>query len=447
MCSGGLARATDPTVSFFAGNRPWAIAGLCLLALVVGFGSSIIQLGFNAFAAATGFGESLDVPQTHDELFLWFVVEVGSGLMSVALLPLALRRAPEDQPVPPGRDPAVQHFKEPRSALVVALILGVASTLYLITVPAWFIATVSVCSRGIRHWIYAVFAVKIASAVIYVATEWALSSHIVQSLVLDVSLVLLAIALGMLRWGRCRQVRMLRAEAVSARREAQAIAAAEQARVAKTRAEERTRIAREMHDTLSHKLALISTYAGALHYREDLDGRTVRSTAQLVQQTAATASAELRVVLDVLRDDPADTRMEPDLTRMNSLLDEVRNAGVHVESTTNTCELDELPTAVSRMFYRVVQEALTNAVKHAPGAPVHLEWTSGDGWVTLTVTNPLVVPGAAQIPWVSRISGSQMQGGLGLIGLEERVRAFGGRITITPTPSEFRLEVSVPCPT
>ncbi|MBZ6373688.1 MAG: histidine kinase [Kocuria palustris] len=208
----------------------------------------------------------------------------------------------------------------------------------------------------------------------------------------------------------------------------------EHARAEQSRAQERTRIAREMHDTLSHRLALISTYAGALDYREDLDRDTVRSTARLVQQTAATASAELRTVLDILRDDPGDTRPEPDLRQLPELLAEFRAAGARIEMVgREVVDAEAVPDTAARTLYRILQEALTNAVKHAPGAPVTVRWSRRAGAVSLTVSNPQVADAHPE------------PNGFGLVGLDERARGLGGTISTERTETMFRLEACIPC--
>lgn len=418
--------------------RGAVVAVLTALAFFLGPVLSVGLYGLFSLGLASGDPEFADFPYSESELMWRMILDVGVGVVAVVLLPFALRRAPESGVLDPGRDRSIHHLKEPTSALVVALIIGMLVATSAAAFPAWFIAVISISSRGIRRWIYWIPPVAVLSIVLsFVVTP---SSSVFWEVALVFALYLamtaLPIVIGLLRWSRRRQIRALRSEAAFAQREAQAVIRAEQARAEKTRAEERTRIAREMHDTLSHRLALISTYAGALDYREDLDRETVRSTARLVQQTAATASAELRTVLDVLRDDPADTRPEPDLTQLDGLLAEVRATGVRVDSTVAGPAAGTLPDTTSRTLYRMLQEALTNAVKHAPGAPVRVEWGGDENTVELTVTNPLT---GLDHP------GQSLSSGFGLIGLEERAKALGGNVKTTKTATEFRLEASVPC--
>lgn len=431
-------------------KRRWMVAGLTALALVVGPVGALIVYGAMGLAVESGNAEVADFPFSPEQLLLMMVLDVAVGLVAIGLLPLALRRAPESQILDEGRSTDQQQLKEPVSALVTALVIGLLVGVSSSAFPAWFIAVISVSSRGIRRWLYWIPVVALLSAVVsfFVFPVESSVGDLLLVTALTLAMTALPVVIGLLRWSRRRQLRALRSEAATAHREAQAVIRAEQARAEKTRAEERTRIAREMHDTLSHRLALISTYAGALDYREDLDRETVRATARLVQQTASTASAELRTVLDVLREDPTDTRPEPDLRQVDDLIQQVRSTGVTVDSVVQRPDLAQIPDTISRALYRMVQEALTNAVKHAPGAPVAIRWHGDDQRVMLTVTNPLTEtnplrrgPGARD----AGAGGSASSGGFGLIGLDERARALGGNVKTSQSAHEFRLEATVPC--
>ncbi len=421
-------------------GRRWLVTALTALAFVLGPLGALLVYGVASLALQSGSADMADFPFTDSQLLVMTIVDVGVGLVAVALLPFALRRAPESQVLEAGHDPGTPQLKEPTSALVVALVIGLMVAFSSAASLAWFIAVISISSRGIRKWLYWIPPVALIS-VMTSFFVFPVQTDIWQALMvgaLSMAMTALPMVIGLLRWSRRRQIRALRSEAATAHREAQAVIRAEQARAEKTRAEERTRIAREMHDTLSHRLALISTYAGALDYRDDLDPETVRSTARLVQQTASTASAELRTVLDVLREDPTDTRPEPDLTQVDSLLAQVRATGVQVTNTVQRSGLEQLPDTTSRTLYRMVQEALTNAVKHAPGAPVDIKWGGTEDQVELTVTNPLTAP-------KGRAKAMGQSSGFGLIGLDERARALGGNVRTTTSQDAFRLEATVPC--
>lgn len=207
--------------------------------------------------------------------------------------------------------------------------------------------------------------------------------------------------------------------------------------VAEAVAAERTRIAREMHDVLAHRLSLLATYAGALEYRPDSSPERLAQAAGVVRAGVHRALEEVRDVVGVLRDDPAADGVpppSPDLDQLDALVREARAAGGEVDVVV---ALDGVPPGMAgRTVCRLVQEGLTNARKHAPTEPVRVRVTGGPGaGVEVTVTN-LLRPGRADIP------GS----GTGLIGLTERVRIVGGRLEHGPDGGEFRLSAWLPWP-
>jgi signal transduction histidine kinase len=201
-----------------------------------------------------------------------------------------------------------------------------------------------------------------------------------------------------------------RAEAEQARR-------AEQARTA-----ERRRIAREMHDALGHRLSLLSVHAGALELRADLGRDAVAEAARVLRETARGALDDLRDVVLVLREAPLDDadRPQPRLDDVGALVAQSRAAGTAVELVQRVDAVP--PEQVGRTAYRVVQEGLTNARRHAAGAPVRVEvrGAPGDGLVVRVVNGP----GRAGTPGA----------GTGLIGLGERVALVGGALDHGPAP-------------
>ncbi|WP_413449993.1 histidine kinase [Georgenia phoenicis] len=195
---------------------------------------------------------------------------------------------------------------------------------------------------------------------------------------------------------------------------------------------ERTRIAREMHDVLAHRISLVAMHAGALAYRTDLSPEETAEAAGVIQHNAHLALTELREVLGVLRahgapahDDAAPAEPpQPLLAQVRELVDGAR---VQVEAALDASGLPggdlrgvaELPATPSRTAYRVVQEALTNACKHAPGSDVVVHLAGGPGGLlTIEVHNGPPTPGRA----VPAAPGS----GYGLVGLAERVELAGG---------------------
>ncbi len=200
----------------------------------------------------------------------------------------------------------------------------------------------------------------------------------------------------------------------------------------RVREAERARIAREMHDVLAHKIALIALHAGALELRSEEPDR-VRDGAGLIRRTSREALQELRDVLGLLRDDGADSYVRPG--GVPELVREAEQAGLEVELWDTA---GRLPAGTARVVRRVVQEGLTNAVKHAAGTSVGVRLDrSSTGDVEVCVENALV-------------GGSQTLegGGAGLIGLAERVRLVGGELTSGPEDGDdgrcWRLRARVP---
>ncbi|MET4168195.1 MULTISPECIES: sensor histidine kinase [Gordonia] len=213
--------------------------------------------------------------------------------------------------------------------------------------------------------------------------------------------------------------------------------AEQQAKVMQARSLERARIAREMHDILAHRISAMSMSAGALAYRSDLSGEQIRETAQTIQETSHLALTELREVLGVLREGPGDATPEepqgvPDLS---ALIEEARRLGMRLESR---CDIDvsSLSPGISRTLYRCVQEALTNARRHSPSAPVTLHIRGGpEHGVDLLVENPLPLS----------MGSNASSPGFGLVGLAERVQLHGGRQSATVSEDKrFLLHVWLP---
>lgn len=214
-------------------------------------------------------------------------------------------------------------------------------------------------------------------------------------------------------------------------------------RVCQARAQERTRIAREMHDVLAHRISLLSLHAGALEVHPDAPPGEVARAAGVVRASAHQALEDLRQVIDVLRAEPADgerQRPQPTMRDVADLVDESREAGTAVEFE-QRIDADSLPAATGRTIYRIVQEGLTNARKHAPGAAVQttIDGAPGSGLtVEIVSRQPLAQLGRAAIP------GS----GAGLVGLAERVSLAGGRLEHGRTAAgDFRLWTWLPWPT
>ncbi|MFB9401847.1 sensor histidine kinase [Streptomyces echinatus] len=185
----------------------------------------------------------------------------------------------------------------------------------------------------------------------------------------------------------------------------------------------REAIAREMHDVLAHRLTLLSVHAGALEFRPDAPREEIARAAGVIRESAHEALQDLREIIGVLRagesDESSGGRPQPTLAALAALVAESREAGMEVALDHRVADPAAVPASVGRTAYRIAQEALTNARKHAPGTEVTVRLTGnpGDG-LTVTVANPAP---PAEIP---PVPGS----GQGLIGLTERATLAGGRL-------------------
>ncbi|MEU7893144.1 histidine kinase [Nonomuraea sp. NPDC049152] len=262
-----------------------------------------------------------------------------------------------------------------------------------------------------------------------------------DSAVTDVSQVSLGIVCvtAALAWGM--YVRARRQLVASLRDRAERAEAEQELRVAQARHLERTRIAREMHDVLAHRISLLSLHAGALELRPTASPETIARAAGVIRESAHQVLEDLRDVIGVLRVDRPDRppeRPQPGLRELPGLVEESRRAGEQVTLDCTVADPSAVPAATGRGAYRIVQEGLTNARKHAPGQPVTVtvHGTAGGG-ITVEVRNPAPV-GAA----VTAIPGS----GTGLVGLAERAAIAGGWLEHGRTANGFRLRAWLPWP-
>ena len=199
---------------------------------------------------------------------------------------------------------------------------------------------------------------------------------------------------------------------------------------------ERTRIAREMHDAVGHRVSLMVLQAGAIEMAAG-DRDRVEQLADQVQTAGRQALDELRQMVGVLRagevDEAAPLGPQPGLTDLPRLVEQSREAGMRVELT--GCADAPVDDVVGRAAYRIVQEALTNAGKHAPGAPVTVAVERSDTALEIRVVNG---PSAGPLR-------TPPSGGFGLVGLGERVRTLGGTLTAEPRlDGGFTVEAVLP---
>jgi signal transduction histidine kinase len=262
-------------------------------------------------------------------------------------------------------------------------------------------------------------------------------------------LLLLACAYAALvGWGALARARY--ALLMSLRERARRAEAEQGRRVAEARVAERTRIAREMHDVLAHRLSLLATFAGALEYRPDSPPEQLSKAAGVIRVGVHQALEELRQVVTLLRGGDGDDAgpPQPVLADLPTLIEESRDAGTPVRLESRIADLSTVPPTTGRTAYRVVQEALTNARKHAPGLPVTVTLDGRPGGeLVVEVGNPL--PDPLPDPLSDPLSGKASAapgGGAGLVGLTERVDLAGGRIDHEIMADGFRVCARLPWP-
>jgi signal transduction histidine kinase len=201
--------------------------------------------------------------------------------------------------------------------------------------------------------------------------------------------------------------------------------------------EERARIARELHDVVAHHMSLIAVQAETAPFRlADLPD-SARAEFRALSGVAREALADMRRLLGVLRQDqPAELGPQPQLTDLPVLVDAARRAGVSVELSA-PAELTQVPSGVGLCAYRIVQESLSNASQHAPGAAVTVSVGRDCGAVVLRVSNGPsgpARPGADQPGDTDRRGSDERRAGHGLVGMRERVSLLGGSLSAGPAP-------------
>ena len=246
---------------------------------------------------------------------------------------------------------------------------------------------------------------------------------------------------AVIAWGMF--VRSRRQLVLSLRDRAERAEAEQQLRVEQARQHERARIAREMHDVLAHRISLLSLHAGALEFHPDASPEDVARAAGVIRASAHDALEDLRTVIGVLRAEAGEREPEPPqptLADLPALIEESRAAGMQVRFECEPPDPAAVPVATGRSAYRIVQEGLTNARKHARGAAVEVTVAGAAGTgLTIEIRNRLPVGVAA----VSEIPGA----GTGIVGLAERASLAGGRLEHGPTASgDYRLWVWLPWP-
>jgi signal transduction histidine kinase len=321
--------------------------------------------------------------------------------------------------------------------VAVGVIAGAASIVSGAAAGPALLALFNVALRASRRAILAMAALALASTAIF-PLLYAGNDRYSSQLVLGV--LITGVVVG---WGLF--VRVQRELVLSLRERASRLEAEQRLRVEQAREAERLRIAREMHDVLAHRVSLLSLHAGALEFHPDASAEEVAQAAAVIRASAHAALEELRDVIGVLREGAPDSAPEPPqptLADIPALVEESRLAGMRVRWHIDVPGDAALPATLGRAAYRIVQEGLTNARKHAPGAAVEVTITAEPGAalvvavvsrrpVGVTATTALALPGA----------------GTGLVGLAERVALAGGELEHGPDGAgDFVLRATLPWP-
>jgi signal transduction histidine kinase len=227
------------------------------------------------------------------------------------------------------------------------------------------------------------------------------------------------------------------AEQAERERAAEALRARQEVR------EERVRIAHELHDVVAHALAVITVQAGVGRRLAGKRPEEASAALESIETIGRTAQDELRVVLGLLREEEAGAGARapaPRLADLTELVETVRDAGTPVELRMSGTER-RLSPALELSIYRIVQEALTNVVKHAPGASAAVDLTVSAQDVRIEVADD----GGPAGPWGRAAPPASQGTGHGILGMRERVSAFGGWLVAEPlTADGFRVLAEVP---
>ncbi|GAA4219329.1 histidine kinase [Streptosporangium album] len=300
-----------------------------------------------------------------------------------------------------------------RRPVELAVVLVTLSAFFELVAGAMLAALFTVAVHRHPRTTAAVFVLSLLTAVVYVVLRPEPDTSSLLLLAFGVALQGAAVGWGLFVHHRRELVLSLRDRA--ARAETESLLRAEQAQH-----HVREAIAREIHDVLGHRLSLLSVHAGALEYRPDAPAEDVARAAKVIRESAHQALQDLREVVGVLRA-PVGELPQPTLADVRQLADESGQAGMRVDLSEDV--VGTAPDRVGRTAYRIVQEALTNARKHAPGAGVRIRLAGAPGrGLTVEVGN--TAPAAAPMP------GGRP--GQGLVGLAERVDLAGGHLEHGP---------------
>lgn len=333
---------------------------------------------------------------------VWLFVDIGIG--ALACLALAARD---------------------RAPVLVAIALAAAAAGFATAGVANYVALFTVARHRRTEVAFAVALVDVGAALVF----WSLypaNASVSLTVVVNVAIALAVVAWGALQQTQQDLVAVYRDRALRIEREHEL--RAEQIQMA-----ERERIARDMHDSVAHYVSLIALYGGGLEVAGAKDSETVSDTGRTIRHTATRALDELRTAIGILRDG-ANSGPSEGGSSINDLINAARKAGQLVVAHVDD-RIDRSEYAVTQEIYRIVQEGLTNARKHAPGSLVTVDVQRRDDEVLVTITNPVDADDV-------RAPGNR----IGLNGLVERAAATGGIVEHGESrPGEFRLHGRLPC--
>jgi signal transduction histidine kinase len=337
------------------------------------------------------------------------------GLTAVAVLALR-RRAPTATFAVSGALVLALFAVDPKAGVVAVIVPAVA--LYWLAL-----------SRGRVHLVVAV----VAAATAVVVADFFLAGHEADAVTLQtaahVSLVAIPVLAAEALRNRRAYVRILleRLELAEREREEEAQRRAEQ---------ERLRIARELHDVVAHTLTTINVQAGVAGHLLDRDVGTARTALATIETASHEALEELRTVLGVLREPGCgDAPLEPapDLAALGALIEQARSGGLDVGFEVEGERPPRIPDAVQLAAFRILQESLTNARRHAPGAATRVTLGYRPERLRLEIENDASHPGNG--------TGSR---GVGILGMRERATALGGTLQAGRSEERFRVVAELP---
>jgi signal transduction histidine kinase len=343
---------------------------------------------------------------------------VGTVLISLSLLAVAVRRGSgrgdELAAVFAGLLLLAARFRLTawRLGLFISLWVGVvgensrAVTLALVVLVALFCVAATIVQRIVLWWMCGLML-----AVLWIAMPMQARTNAVG---VSGLIVAAAVAMDAIRgWRQTREALVVETEH------------AEQEQARRAVLEERARIGRELHDVVAHHMSLIAVQAETAPYRVGEISEAVSGEFTAISAAARAALAEMRRLLGVLRNDEEAARTpQPQILQIDEMITTARNAGITVDYTPAGA-LESVPQSIGLCAYRIVQEALTNASRHAPGAAVTVEMVRNEDALRLEVVNG---PGRTAVP-----ADGDAALGQGLTGMRERASLLGGALTAGAT--------------